>query len=780
MTQMVRDEVRSFRGWFIALSLIFAAATIWAVVDETWVRRPWKGYQDAWATLRPDAEAGGVRQFVVPQLGVVDRCATCHAGFDEPGLIGDAVPPALRGHPNHALLIDKHPPHRFGCTPCHRGQGLALTEGTAHGEDDPHWAEPLARGAYAESGCLACHRDDNPLVGAPRLTRGRELFAALACDGCHVDGLTDQPKRGTSLRHVAARLSPAWMLAWIRDPAQRRRTARMPQFWPGALDDPAVAARRDTESMAMAAYLLEASVPPPLSATATTLPAAAALADAALRSRGEQIFNRVGCRGCHTLGSPGGDDLEIRDELGTQAAVDDAWGAFGGDPEPAAVDEAVAVTATQRPIDFGPPLSEVGKRLRPAFIQAWLRDPKAWWPDSRMPDMHLSDEEGIALTAWLTSLGGPFHSATPPPLQAPRDAALVERGRVLIGQYGCNGCHDIPGFDSDVAPGPELTAFGRKDPRELSFGEHLPPRAERTWARWTEAKLAGPRRFATADIELWMPDYGLAAADVEALAVYVRGLRGEEVAPDWVHRDPLGQARQAGDRLIEERGCTGCHGLDGRAGDVARYYRDDWLAAPSLDGLGEKLQPPWLFGYLVAPFSLRPWLEMRMPRFGLASAEAATLVRAFAARVGRAELLRPLDTLPPDGSRAGQGERFFAALKCVSCHMLSQLDGVKTADLAPDLGLARSRLQPAWVRRFLRNPGAILPGTRMPQFFPDGQTPDAVLLGGDAAAQMRLLVDYLMHLGLQPVRLPVVATATDAPAIDAPAIDAPDTDTEAP
>ena len=90
----------------------------------------------------------------------------------------------------------------------------------------------------------------------------------------------------------------------------------------------------------------------------------------------------------------------------------------------------------------------------------------------------------------------------------------------------------------------------------------------------------------------------------------------------------------------------------------------------------------------------------------------------------------------------------FVDLKCLTCHQ--QGTDVGSADLAPDLGLARQRLDREWVHRFLRDPGAILPGTRMPQFFPDGQSPFPDLLDGSAEAQMELLVDHLMNLGLQP------------------------------
>ena len=41
----------------------------------------------------------------------------------------------------------------------------------------------------------------------------------------------------------------------------------------------------------------------------------------------------------------------------------------------------------------------------------------------------------------------------------------------------------------------------------------------------------------------------------------------------------------------------------------------------------------------------------------------------------------------------------------------------------PNLAMAHRRLRPDWVPKWLHNPQAIQPGTRMPNFFYDGDTP---------------------------------------------------------
>jgi cytochrome c2 len=260
-----------------------------------------------------------------------------------------------------------------------------------------------------------------------------------------------------------------------------------------------------------------------------------------------------------------------------------------------------------------------------------------------------------------------------------------------------------------------------------------------------------------------MPDFGLDDSDTRALAVYLRGLRTAHRPPDWVVHPDGADGRDRALRIVQERGCRQCHALDGQPPAIARFYADPALAPPSLDVAGARLQPQWLFDYLLDPGPVRPWLDVQMPRFRFAPDEARALTGWLAERSGHVEALRPLGRPFLSPQRAADGERLFAALKCVTCHRLQRSDGQSAADLAPDLGLARQRLDPAWVRRFLQDPGAVLPGTKMPQFFPDGTTPVPDLLCGDAAAQMDLIVDHLMHLHLLPVAAPAAPTEGAAP-----------------
>ncbi len=153
----------------------------------------WKGYQKEYARLfaerATDPERKQVsgktpielQQIVVPDLGAFDRCVTCHLGMDNP-LMADAPNP-YRTHSGNILKV--HPPERFGCTICHRGQGAAVNFREAKAVD-ADWDYPLLPRELSESSCGICH-DPKALgsAGAPALALGARLFEEMGCHGCH-------------------------------------------------------------------------------------------------------------------------------------------------------------------------------------------------------------------------------------------------------------------------------------------------------------------------------------------------------------------------------------------------------------------------------------------------------------------------------------------------------------------------------------------------------------------------------------------------------------------
>jgi cytochrome c551/c552 len=128
--------------------------------------------------------------------GLVDRCQSCHLAMDPklvpPNLIltkaalglGKSSDAPFSSHPD-AELLKIHDTDKFGCSPCHGGNGRAVSSvEKAHGRYE-HWLWPLYYKENFESGCQNCHFADMLTEHAPVLNRGKELFRSRGCVGCH-------------------------------------------------------------------------------------------------------------------------------------------------------------------------------------------------------------------------------------------------------------------------------------------------------------------------------------------------------------------------------------------------------------------------------------------------------------------------------------------------------------------------------------------------------------------------------------------------------------------
>ncbi len=205
-----------------------------------------------------------------------------------------------------------------------------------------------------------------------------------------------------------------------------------------------------------------------------------------------------------------------------------------------------------------------------------------------------------------------------------------------------------------------------------------------------------------------------------------------------------------------------------------------WLP-PVLLGEGRKVNPEWLYEFLLDPHPIRPAVELQMPKFNMSPADATKLVRYFAARDGilspfeleqrqrpeyvRAENREYLKALEEAGRLAGvpQDElhtaRFDDAMQivvngnyCIKCHAVADFDPSKRArEKAPNLAIAGDRLRPEYLRKWIARPTSILPYTAMPvniEYDPNlphlgGVSQD--LYTGTSVEQVDSLVDLLVN-----------------------------------
>jgi mono/diheme cytochrome c family protein len=382
----------------------------------------------------------------------------------------------------------------------------------------------------------------------------------------------------------------------------------------------------------------------------------------------------------------------------------------------------------QHQAEVAPDLDRAGMKLRREWVVAFLRRPGKIRPigfvplsRSRMPSFELSEREAEAITEFLMALGT---DSIPGSTRSAPLADAVRRGEQLFKtRYPCLACHRLQGMGGEV--GPDLTEVGA-----------------RLTEAWLTQWLQGPQRLhpAASMVNLALPE-----SEAEAVARYLLSLKAAVPAgsPARVDRAWL---RAEGEMLVRDLGCAGCH----RIASVTQGAAE----VPKLQGVGDKLRPDWVAGYLRTPIPVRPWLRSRMPAFQLSASEGQVLVEYLQSL--RDHRLVPLPKRlmfsgSPSPVLAEAGRRLVSLdyLACVSCHV----SGARSPEgpreeWAPDLVLAGRRLQPDWIVRWLQEPQRFQPGTRMPSFFADDRSGPEDVLGGDEGAQILALRDYLVSLGM--------------------------------
>jgi cytochrome c1 len=710
-----------------------------------------------------------IHQVVVEGLAVnefkqsiltVDRCMTCHLGIDRAGF--ESAPQPFRTHPHREAFFGKHPVARFGCTACHQGQGSALTVLEAHSSHELsdklqadvregfrkhiYWERPMLHGEMVQASCQTCHSAQTFIPMAPVLTQGKQLVAQLGCFGCHnLRGFEKAERVGPSLLKLRSKADPSWMVRWIQNPKGYLPLTKMPNF-----------NLSEDEAISIAAYLLKHSEPEQPYPTAYQ-PGSA--------DRGRVLVSQLGCLGCHVVR-----DLESL-KKGTTALPPAAPAAEapkeGGEGKPASASpqgpsppKGGGVRDEGHPVypgagevyvggpTFGPDLSRVASKANAEWLYRWLKDPKRYRPKTNMPNLRLSDQEARDIATYLMTLGRREARAGLAAELAKEER--VKAGESLIRKRGCFGCHEIKGFETAEKIAPDLTDYGVKRVDRLFFGEAV--EVPQTWEDFTFWKLKNPQIYATALAPQIMPNFGLKDEEIIAIRVFLKSQVDVPVPKAFERRlSDMEVAVQEGRRILQKYNCTGCHVIEGKGGDVATFYEAPQVAPPPLvvGNLqeGEKVQATWLYEWLARPTNLRPWLKVRMPTFPVSIDEATTLSKYFAALAGKGfpyEFVR-VEEYSPELVEAGRKLASKDYFDCFSCHVQgARLPEGPPEGWAPDLALARRRLRPEWVVRWLKDPQKIQPGTKMPSFYPGG--PDDIL-GGKEDQQIIALRDYIMSLG---------------------------------
>jgi mono/diheme cytochrome c family protein len=580
----------------------------------------------------------GIQQIWIPDLdNRVDRCTTCHLGLADPSMANARQP--FRQHPP-----TYHTPHdiqRFGCTSCHAGEGLATDQADAHGTS-PDSVDPLRPADYMEAGCGRCHSTDM-VAEAPVLSRGRALLARSNCYACHAArGHEDFRSDAPPLDTLALKTGAEWLRRWLADPRAVDPNATMPNF---SLTPP--------EISALSHYLFGRGVPAELSRAIE----AADAEPAGNAANGKTLFAASRCISCHTVEGKGN----------------------GSAPE----------------------LGKIASRATRGWLIAFLRNPQAFDPQTRMPQYGFSDADVRDIVAYFEDELRDFDAPKEilEPLRVNQTQA--ERGEKLFKSAGCFACHSS-GAKEGERFGPDLYGVGDRKATSLDFGRRtdLP----RTLAAWVAAKVSAPRSFAAG---LKMPTFALDASEKRAIVTALLSMPADP-APESYRFTPTQQislvpAGRIGE-IVSRYRCLSCHQIGSRGGDIS--------TAP-LTFEGSKVNRDWLAAYLTVPYSIRPILPERMPILKLSKEETDRLADAIETLYVDPSIPDdPFVGRPQSDRDAVEGQRLYTTLACRSCHIIGSGGGY----YGPPLTDTHTRLKPGWVFHFLKNPQRWRADVRCPNF----------------------------------------------------------------
>jgi mono/diheme cytochrome c family protein len=439
-----------------------------------------------------------------------------------------------------------------------------------------------------------------PVAGKGDPARGQKLMSERGCFGCHlVDPNAQRDLTGTyrqfgpNLSGVGSKTSRDWIFHWISNPKEWNPDTKMPNL-----------RLTPDDALDIAEYLSTLKAPPAFESiplpktdekvldkialyfemsTKTLFDAKAELAKMDVHGRevyvGKNLIAHYGCYACHAI--PGFEDAK---PIGTELTEEGS-------------------KAVHR-LDFGfvhlPHTRQDWFRTKLHSPRVFDRDRARGWEEKlRMPNFRFSERElDQAVTAvlgfqQLNAAANVVHELNP------RQAA-IERGRRLVKDHNCQGCHVIEGFggsfrslvaDSSLAP-PIIQGEGAK-----------------VQSDWLFAFLRAPK---TGQIRPWlevhMPTFGFTDQELNDLTLYFASLDRSAypfLVQDYV-TSPVSWA--AGKKVFELLKCAQCHPRS--LEDMNRPGVDRASLAPNLQMASTRLRHDWIADWIRRPDEWMPGTRM--------------------------------------------------------------------------------------------------------------------------------------------------------------------------
>ena len=524
-----------------------------------------------------------------------------------------------------------------GCMGCHRYEGFdretdslgAARQGIGQLEDQILANEKQIRADTAKSETVEDENDVKKLLAHSESLRVTNSLLAARIDQMNLQAkylMQDQKKVGPNLKDVRVKLRMEWLPVWLENPQAFRPGTKMPTFWRFGVPQEGTHMRDKDgpeQIQAIAAYLwqegFDSKLPTQQQGNA---------------GHGKELFESRGCLACHSIGEGdnkiGGDFAANLQRVGEKANFDYIV-RWIHNPR-----ERVAPYCPKEKRDLN--AEDYSKKNLPFVFDTELH---SRCPNDGaelqvqnmtvMPNFRLSETDARDIASYLFSLSSP---PSYPSADFVNDANLKEKGRLLIKQYGCAGCHEIRGFEEEQRIGKELTVEGATPIERLDFAlqtkhaeEGFDPlklraeeKEEKPWYNhkgFFEHKITQPSIYDEGKEKdpkdrLRMPEPFLTPQWRTALTTFLLGSVGSEGAnvPSTLFYTPQDQRRQDiqnGWWVIKKYNCMGCHqvqvGQRSVVMDLPFYQTPESkdLLPPRLTSEGARVDPTWLLRFLHDP-----------------------------------------------------------------------------------------------------------------------------------------------------------------------------------
>ncbi len=519
-------------------------------------------------------------------------------------------------------------------------------------------------------------QEDLPVVGSRK--RGEQLFYSVGCAACH--GNQDSQKPTTPgakpIGHVASKYTLGGLATFLRDPLNIRPAARMPDF-----------GLSEEEATNIAAYLLDLpevsriryayyegrwNTLPPLDELGPVEVGGTERIEVEVARRRD--FFALRFEGQIRIEQPGIYRFRLRSDDGSRLTLD---GRVLIDNDGI---HALQESRTQVRLEPGtyPLRIDYFEHAGEESVQCEVEGPGV--SRRAVESLFVAPVSDEALRA-VASRG---------PVAVALDPVLAAEGKRLFGVFRCGACHTVsPSDDLPMQRPGDLPTAVNLDPLRGCLADSPPAQA---------------------------PRFALLDAQRQAL---------RRLIPKFRRPPEPRTPKQEWQWKLATFACYACHERDGIGGVTEPYdaffetttpeMGDEGRLPPSLNGVGGKLTLQALNKILTEGAKDRPYMRTRMPRFG--DAALGNLVALWA----QADALEPLPpvTFPvslAEAKLAGWAMVGEGGFGCVKCHTFGTFpaQGIQAINLQS----MHDRLRPEWFRRYMRNPAAFRPGTRMPSAWP--------------------------------------------------------------